>query len=116
MEKEQIRKAGVRFLFCVTVYVMFVALTGVHELVHYVTLQFDPYRKPIGIEVFNMTAIRTYNQWGRVVYQERYPGSFNDSPPYAMVIHETIAYSVEIVLSLLISIWIFNPIRKEKII
>ena len=109
-------------LLCIFLCSFFILLTvPLHEAAHWFMSEIDPYSKPIEIHVFDFELSNKnenvfFFNLGYVKIKESYLGSFEDRPAWIDPIQEFICFSIQILLTYVIVVRIFNMLFKKQFI
>lgn len=93
--------------------------TPIHEAAHWVMSDIDPYIDPIEIHIFNNEIFFNGQHilssvLGYVVVKEKYPGAFDDRPFWADGLQEIICISIQICLTVIITMKVLIILRREN--
>jgi hypothetical protein len=118
---QQKPKIGLHFIligFLISTTII-IATTPVHEAAHWIMSEIDPYVEPVEIHVFDDTSYQDEENvlpsaLGSVVIKEKYPGAFNDRPPWANILQEIICISIQIIIAVFVTLRIINWMIKRK--
>ncbi len=96
-----------------------VATTPIHEAAHWVMSDVDPYVEPVEFHVFDKDSFQNgqnilSSALGCVVIREQYPGAFDDRPSWADAFQEVICISIQIVISVVMTLKILGIVSKRK--
>jgi len=99
---------------------LIVSTTPIHEAAHWVMSDIDPYIDPIEIHIFDNKIFFNGQHilssvLGYVVVKEKYPGAFNDRPFWADGLQEIICISIQIFLTVIITMKVLIILRKENL-
>ena len=83
-----------------------------HETLHWVMSEIDPYVEPVEIHFFDEKSL-SYGV-GYVLIREAYPGSFKDRPTWIDAVQEIICCSTQIIIAILVCIKTFVLLRKRR--
>jgi hypothetical protein len=114
--KTQLRYIIIGFLISSS---MIIATTPVHEAAHWIMSDLDPYVEPVEFHVFDTISFQNKENilpsaLGFVKIKEKYPGAFDDRPPWADILQEVICVSIQVLLSVAITLVILTHIMKRK--
>jgi len=117
-QKIKLRTILVAFLFSC---IFMVVTTPLHEAIHWIMSDIDPYIEPIEFHIFEDKSIQKdknilSSTLGYVVVKEKYPGAFNDRPLWMDLLQEIICITIQIFLTSIIVIKIFSFIINKKLI
>ena len=98
---------------------MIIATTPVHEAAHWIMSDLDPYVEPVEFHVFDTISLQNKENilpsaLGFVKIKEKYPGAFDDRPLWADALQEIICISIQVLLSVAVTLVILTYIMKRK--
>ena len=98
---------------------MIIATTPVHEAAHWIMSDLDPYVEPVEFHVFDAISLQNKENilpsaLGFVKIKEKYPGAFDDRPLWADTFQEIICVSLQVFLSVAITLLILTYIMKRN--
>ena len=81
-----------------------IATTPLHEAVHWVMSEIDPYIEPVEMRLFDDISLQDgqnvlFSALGCVVIRERYPGAFKDRPVWADAFQEIVCISLQMLIA-----------------
>ena len=88
---------------------LMIITTPLHEATHWILSDIDPFIEPVEIKFFNNDdQINEQNvlhsRLGYVIVKEKIPGSLNDRFFLIEIIQEIICYSIQLIITILISL------------
>lgn len=92
------------FLFsCIVI----IATTPLHEAIHWIMSDIDPYSEPVEFHFFHDLSFQNEQHilssaFGYIVVKEIYPGSFKDRPQWMDPIQEIICICIQIIITCII--------------
>jgi hypothetical protein len=99
---------------------LIISTTPIHEAAHWIMSDIDPYIEPVEIHIFNKNIF--YNSQhvlssalGYVIVKEKYPGAFEDRPFWADSLQEIICISIQIFLTVIITLKVLIILRRETL-
>ena len=98
---------------------LIISTTPIHEAAHWVMSDIDPYIDPIEIHIFDNEIFFNgqhilSSALGYVVVREKYPGAFDDRPFWADSLQEIICISIQIFLTVIITMKVLIILRREN--
>ena len=86
---------------------LIIITTPIHEAVHWVMSDIDPYIEPIEFHIFDKESFQNeehilFSALGGVVVKEKYPGAFDDRPAWADLLQEIICISIQMLITCII--------------
>jgi len=99
---------------------LIISTTPIHEAAHWVMSDIDPYIEPIEIHIFDNKIFFNSQHilssaLGYVVVKEKYPGAFDDRPFWADALQEIICISIQLFLTVIITMKVLIILRKENL-
>ena len=99
---------------------LIITTTPIHEAAHWVMSDIDPYIEPIEIHIFDNKIFLNGQHilssvLGYVLVKEKYPGAFEDRPFWADGLQEIICISIQILITVIITMKIMIILRKENL-
>ena len=81
--------------------------TPIHEATHWVLSEIDPYVEPTEINIFQIPTNEQsenilFSPLGSVIITEKYPGAFDDRPPWADGLQEIICITIQILITIFV--------------
>jgi hypothetical protein len=78
--------------------------TPLHEACHWVLSDIDPYIEPVEFHIFDKKCLQNgenilSSALGYIVIKEKYPGAFNDRPPWSDLLQELICIFIQLLLT-----------------
>ena len=97
---------------------LMIITTPLHEATHWILSDIDPFIEPVEIKFFNNDdQINEQNvlhsRLGYVIVKEKIPGSLNDRFFLIEIIQEIICYSIQLIITILISLKTIIVLCKE---
>ena len=99
---------------------LIVSTTPIHEAAHWIMSDIDPYIEPIEIHIFDNNVFFNSQHilssvLGYVVVKEKYPGAFEDRPFWADGLQEIICISIQMFITIVITLKVLIIIRKDNL-
>lgn len=78
--------------------------TPIHEAGHWILSDIDPYIEPVEFHIFDERSLQNgenifSSAFGYVLVKEKYPGAFNDRPPWSDLLQELICIFIQLLLT-----------------
>jgi len=98
---------------------MILVTTPLHEAAHVAMSIIDPYVEPVEFHVFDDASFHSGDHilssaLGFVKIKESYPGAFNDRPPWTDVLQEIICITLQIIISVFVTLKILTILIKRQ--
>lgn len=100
--------------------VLMIATTPIHEAVHWVISDIDPYSKPVEFHIFNDKSLNRgenilSSYLGYITIQEAYPGSFNDRPFWLDPVQEIICIFIQVVITVVVILKVMDYLISKEL-
>lgn len=84
--------------------IVLIATTPIHEGVHWIISDIEPYSDPVEIHIFQTQEIMNEQNilssaFGYTKIKESYPGSLNDRPMWLYIYEELICISIQMIIT-----------------
>jgi hypothetical protein len=99
--------------------ILLIATTPLHEAVHWIISDIDPYSEPVEFHIFDDKALNKHENilssyLGYVVIKETYPGSFDDRPIWMDLFQEIICIFLQIFITVIIVVKILSVLAGNR--
>src|SRR4030043_2104522 len=100
------RKNSLKIIFFgfVLSLIFIIITTPIHEASHWILSDLDPYIEPVEFHIFDEKFLKNgenifSSSFGYVVVKEKYPGAFDDRPPWSDLFQELICIYIQLLLT-----------------
>ena len=101
--------------------ILIIITTPIHEAVHWVISDIDPYSEPIEFHIFNYKALNKKENilssvFAYVTIRETYPGSFKDRPFWLDIFQEIICILIQLAITIIVVIKSLKYLIKKRLL
>jgi len=100
------------FIFFLISIVVMTVTTPLHEALHWIMSEIDPYVEPVEIHLFDEKSLSS-GSVGYTLVREAYPGSFKDRPIWSNAVQEIICCSIQMIIAIMVCIKAFALLKRK---
>jgi len=117
----RIRKNNLKIILIIFIlsFIFIIITTPIHEAGHWILSELDPYIEPVEFHIFDEKSFQNgenifSSAFGYVLVKEKYPGAFNDRPPWSDFFQELICIIIQLILTCFIVSKILKLVINKK--